>query len=67
MRCRKMYYLFTFVWVIILVNMVNYVGGAMLESGYSFPSATIFGAVAAVFVIIASKLIGDEKTQADHH
>ncbi len=59
-----MRYIFTFFWVILLANMVNYVVGSMVEAPYSFKLATLIGIFISMFIFIISEVAEPNTEQA---
>ncbi|HPJ01203.1 MAG TPA: YjzD family protein [Enterococcus sp.] len=57
-----MYYIVTFVWAILLGQIVGFLGSALSKSPYDFKMTLIASIIAAVFVIIIGKFaVPDEK------
>ncbi len=51
-----MRYIFTFFWVILLTNMINYVVGSMVEAPYNFKMATLMGVVITMIIFIIGEV-----------
>ncbi|EOT27862.1 YjzD family protein [Enterococcus saccharolyticus] len=60
-----MHYIVTFVWAIVLGQIVGFLGGALSKSPYDFKMTLIASIIVAIFVIIIGEFaVPKEKKQA---
>ncbi len=55
-----MHYIMTFVWSFLLVAMLNYVAGSIVDVGFDFMAGVTVSIVLAVLVLIITAVIPDE-------